>query len=35
MAFAALRGEALEVLFDRPREPVWREVGLSEDGWNG
>jgi ADP-ribose pyrophosphatase YjhB (NUDIX family) len=22
--FAALRGEHLEVLFDRPREPVWR-----------
>jgi ADP-ribose pyrophosphatase YjhB (NUDIX family) len=24
-AFAALRGEAVEVLFDRPRQPMWRE----------
>jgi ADP-ribose pyrophosphatase YjhB (NUDIX family) len=24
-AFAALRGEAVEVAFDAPREPVWRE----------
>jgi ADP-ribose pyrophosphatase YjhB (NUDIX family) len=24
-AFAAIRGEPIEVLFDRPRQPVWRE----------
>jgi ADP-ribose pyrophosphatase YjhB (NUDIX family) len=23
--FAALRGESVEILFDRPREPMWRE----------
>lgn len=26
-AFAALRGEAIEVLFDRPRQPMWRGEG--------
>ena len=26
-AFAAIRGEPVEVLFDRPRSPVWRETG--------
>jgi len=25
LAFAAIRGEPLEVLFDRPRRPTWRE----------
>lgn len=24
-AFAAIRGEAVDVLYDRPRDPVWRE----------
>ncbi len=24
-AFAAIRGEEIEVLFDRPRDPVWRD----------
>jgi hypothetical protein len=23
--FAALRGEHLDVLFDRPRQPMWRD----------
>jgi ADP-ribose pyrophosphatase YjhB (NUDIX family) len=27
LAFAAIRGESVEVLFDRPRRPVWREIG--------
>ncbi len=26
VAFAAVRGEPAEVLWDRPREPVWRDV---------
>jgi ADP-ribose pyrophosphatase YjhB (NUDIX family) len=26
VAFAAIRGEPLEIEFDQPREPVWREV---------
>jgi ADP-ribose pyrophosphatase YjhB (NUDIX family) len=26
-AFAAIRGEPVEVLFDRPRRPIWRETG--------
>jgi ADP-ribose pyrophosphatase YjhB (NUDIX family) len=26
-AFAAIRGERYEVLWDRPRDPVWRESG--------
>lgn len=25
-AFAAIRGEPVEVLFDRPRSPIWREM---------
>ncbi|MGH9125540.1 MAG: NUDIX hydrolase N-terminal domain-containing protein [Acidimicrobiales bacterium] len=27
IAFAAIRGEAVEVLFDRPRMPPWRDAG--------
>jgi ADP-ribose pyrophosphatase YjhB (NUDIX family) len=29
LAFAAIRGEPVEVLFDRPRMPIWREIGSS------
>jgi len=32
-AFAAIRGEPVEVNFDRPRDPVWR--GQSEGGLDG
>jgi len=31
-AFAAVRGEPVEVLWDRPRRPVWRAAGASEEG---
>lgn len=31
-AFAAIRGEPVEVLFDRPRTPPWREQGQREGG---
>ena len=30
-AFAALRGEPIEVLFDRPRQPMWRGDGPPPD----
>jgi hypothetical protein len=29
-AFAAIRGEAVDVLWDRPRRPVWRGAGRDE-----
>ncbi len=32
MAFAAIRGEHRPVVFDRPREPVWREPGDEAHG---
>ena len=31
-AFAAIRGEPVEVLWDRPRRPVWRSAAASEEG---
>ena len=31
-AFSALRGEHVEVLFDQPRRPTWREDGTDEYG---
>jgi ADP-ribose pyrophosphatase YjhB (NUDIX family) len=31
-AFAAIRGEPVEVLWDRPRRPVWRAASASEEG---
>jgi ADP-ribose pyrophosphatase YjhB (NUDIX family) len=31
-AFAAIRGEPVEVLWDRPRRPVWRAAAGSEEG---
>ena len=31
-AFGAIRGEPVEVLWDRPRRPVWRGAGSSEEG---
>jgi len=31
-AFAAVRGEPVEVLWDRPRRPVWRAAGASAEG---
>src|SRR5947209_10987294 len=29
-AFAAIRGEHVDVLFDRPRQPIWRGEGRGE-----
>jgi ADP-ribose pyrophosphatase YjhB (NUDIX family) len=31
-AFAAVRGEPVEVLFDHPRRPVWRSTPAPEEG---
>ncbi len=31
-AFAAIRGEKLEVLYDAPRDPAWRKPGLGDSG---
>jgi len=28
MAFAAIRGESVDVLYDRPRRPIWRDENL-------
>jgi ADP-ribose pyrophosphatase YjhB (NUDIX family) len=33
-AFRAIRGDAVEVLFDRPREPVWKRSRTNDDGAN-
>jgi ADP-ribose pyrophosphatase YjhB (NUDIX family) len=29
-AFAAIRGEPIDVVYDRPRAPVWRSVGTAD-----
>lgn len=31
-AFAAIRGEPVDVVFDPPREPIWRDIGEGHDG---
>lgn len=34
-AFAAVRGEPIDVAFDRPRRPTWRNDGTRTDGGDG